>query len=512
MTRLKAVKKNRTEEENSVVDLENARVRLSARARAAANAQNTYAETIDEVQLLLDEGRSNEVKIRLTPILSNAKNNPIALAKARRLLSSALEIEGLYKESLDAVLMYETPESRAGLDAETEVRIRIQVGLAYNYNGNHPKAIGILNAALKSETDVGSKARMAEASAALARVYRSINEYKIARDHSQKALEYYRSTGEWRGVAEAYFGIALADTCEGAYESGLENFTQAIKLVGDRPACHLLGKIYANMAGACWFLKRPHEGINHLEKSISYYERTEHKANAALGYNNLGINLILIGEWRRAHDALKKALFLASDIDENGSKVPTILDSLAELHLLRGDLDEAQSLLERAVSLANKNGNKWYAGQALRTYGRCLLAQKDFQGAIQKGRLALELAEHIGDRQAICESRILIGEACLASGLDEECAEQLELVQDNTSDSATDLGFSGESHRLAGKLALTRKNPTEAAQHFGRSVSIFDMLGDRYRSARAHYELGCAYSLIEPQRASEHLSQAIHSF
>ena len=67
----------------------------------------------------------------------------------------------------------------------------------------------------------------------------------------------------------------------------------------------MLGRTYANMAGACWFLKRPQEGIDYLKKAITYYERTDHKTNAADGYNNLGINLILIGQWDRAQDALE---------------------------------------------------------------------------------------------------------------------------------------------------------------------------------------------------------------
>jgi len=50
-----------------------------------------------------------------------------------------------------------------------------------------------------------------------------------------------------------------------------------------------------------------------------------------------------------------------------------ILDSLGDLHLLRGNFDEAKGYLERAVNLAKENGNKWYACQALRTLGRCHL-------------------------------------------------------------------------------------------------------------------------------------------
>src|SRR5258708_67809 len=51
-----------------------------------------------------------------------------------------------------------------------------------------------------------------------------------------------------------------------------------------------------------------------------------------------------------------------------------------------------------------------------------------------------------------------------------------------------------------------------AAQHCGRSVSIFDMLGDRYRAARVHCELGRAYSITRPDRAMEHLTRAANTF
>jgi predicted unusual protein kinase regulating ubiquinone biosynthesis (AarF/ABC1/UbiB family) len=38
------------------------------------------------------------------------------------------------------------------------------------------------------------------------------------------------------------------------------------------------------------------------------------------------------------------------------------------------------------------------------------------------------------------------------------------------------------------------------------------MLGDRYRAARAHLELGRAYAIIRPERAGEHLSRALNTF
>lgn len=493
-----------------IVDLADARVRLRSSTRTPASRQALINE-LEAVRGLLDQGLFDKASSRLSSVLTAAKNDPSILAQARCALSTSLELRGRVRESLEAVSMYEAPEARAKLDSETVATLWVQIGIAYNNNGDHPKAIALLNAALRDIPEEGNGATAGAIQAALARVYRSISEYPIARDYSQRALDSYRKTGDWRGLSEAYFGIALADMCEGRYEAALENFEHALKLVGDRQASYLLGRIYSNMSGSCWFLKRPQEGIRYLEKAIGYYERTEHKAQAADGYNNLGINLILTGQWDRAQEALERALELSSQGERN-VKLPMYLDSLGELLMLRGDLEESKSYLVRAVRLATENGNRWYAGQALRTLSRCCLVMNDSAEALQKGKDALALAEQIGDRQAICESLLLIAEAYLGSGDPDQCATNLKKLTDLTTDSATDLGFAGEAQRLAGLLAMAQSDPALAAQHFGRSVSIFELLGDRYRTARAHYELGRAYIVAQPERAAEHLSRATNTF
>src|SRR5205823_14539427 len=90
----------------------------------------------------------------------------------------------------------------------------------------------------------------------LGRAYRSINQDPIAREYSEKALAVYRQSVNWRGLAEAYFGIATTDHQEARNEAALANFDQALRIIGDHPATFLLGKIYSNMAAACWWLKQ----------------------------------------------------------------------------------------------------------------------------------------------------------------------------------------------------------------------------------------------------------------
>lgn len=500
--------KEKDKADNAVIDLEHARVRL--RSRAAKATPESLVQDLEVVRGLLDQGLTIEARTRLNSLLSEARNQPELLAEARRSLSIALEMQGNYRESLDAVAMYEPPEARTKLNPTLGTMLRVQIALANNYNGDHPKAISLLKATLRGLPEEGKE--VGAVYAALARVYRSISEYPIARDYSHRALECYRQTGDWRGLAEAYFGLGTADIHEGHHEASLENFGQALKLVGDHPAAFLLGKIYSNMAGACWFMKRPQEGIRFLEKAIGYYERTDHKNNAADGYNNLGMNLVLVGQWDRAQEALERALSIASETGEPGAQVPMILDSLGELLMLRGDFEEARAYLDRAVALSVKNGNKWYEGQAQRTLGRCYVAMKRGAEALATAKKAQGLAEEIGDRQAICESHLLLAEACLECGDIEGCGANLNQLAQLITDSPADLLLAGETQRVHGLLGMIGGDASTAAQHFGRSVSIFDLLGDRYRSARAHFELGRAYAIAQPERAAEHLTRAVNVF
>ena len=467
---------------------------------------------LEETREMLDRGLPITAEARLRQIISQARRDPVLLARARHLHSTALQALGHDRDALEAVEMYESAESGRGLDAETFAAVRVQLGLSYNYTGDHPKAIALLQAELRAATEGGSSdARAGNIYTALARVYRSINEYSIARGHNNRALEHFRRAGDWRGMADCYFGLGMADAHEGLWERTLENFDQAVQLIGDRPAAFLLGRIYSNAAGAYWWLQRPHEGIRALEKAVAYNERTEYKENAVNAYNNLGINLMLIGEWDRSQAALKRALELMMEMDEHRGVASVVLDSMGELRMLRGDLAEAREHLEKAVEHGLSCGKKWNASQAMRTLTRCYILLGLTAEALGMGSRVLALAESIGDHRGICDACLLLAEARLLCGEADECAALLARVEAGAS--PTDLAVSGELQRVHGLLALAREDAPLAVHHFGRCLLISEMLGDRYRTARAHHLLGRAHAAAsQPERAAEHLGLAVHTF
>src|SRR5215213_5338472 len=176
---------------------------------------STAAEELEEIRLLIDKGLSGAAQARLNSFISANRKNPALMAKANCLLSESLELQGAHQESFEVLRQYETSDAASSFDVELKTRVRVRLSLAYSYTGDFPKAIALLNDCLRELKKNQNDALIGAVSLALSRVYRTINEYPIARDHAEKALAHFRQTGEWRGLAESYFALALVELFEG---------------------------------------------------------------------------------------------------------------------------------------------------------------------------------------------------------------------------------------------------------------------------------------------------------
>ena len=77
--------------DNSVVNLEHARVRL--RSRAGKATPEALVDELEVVRGLLDQGLTTEARSRLNSLLAQTRTQPALLAQARWALSIALEMQ-----------------------------------------------------------------------------------------------------------------------------------------------------------------------------------------------------------------------------------------------------------------------------------------------------------------------------------------------------------------------------------------------------------------------------------
>src|SRR6476660_2947853 len=82
----------------------------SAQTQKRESSQlRSQTEQTEAVRSLLDQGLSSEAERSSRSLIKTARRNPALLALAHCYLSVALEMQGRYLESLEAVKIYELP-------------------------------------------------------------------------------------------------------------------------------------------------------------------------------------------------------------------------------------------------------------------------------------------------------------------------------------------------------------------------------------------------------------------
>src|SRR3954470_1429366 len=110
------------------------------------------------------------------------------------------------------------------------------------------------------------------------------------------------------------------------------------------------------------------------------------------------------------------------------------------------------------------------------------------------------------------QAELIAAEALLASGNLEDAETRLANVTRQLSGAGMTSVW-GEFLRLRGRIHAQSGRATEAYHDLGQSVSVFDLLGERYQAGLSHLELGkLAASAGARSRASRYLNDALHIF
>lgn len=468
-------------------------------------SDENFHELLEKVRQSLDKGFSGEAEKSLVQTLEKNLLNLEQQAKLQRLLSYTLETKGTYKESLESLEYFDDDAVLSQLSIETRTQVLTQLGIAYNNLADMPKAVALLEKARKEAEENNLSFILGGISIGFARVYRKMNEFSMARSFAEKALNYFREEGNWRGMAESYHVIAATHYQEGRSEKALENYEQGIKIIGSRSAPFLLGRIYSDMSGVYWRLRRSQDGIACLEKSIKFFDQTEHKLNSVIAYNNLGMNLMLLGDWTRAETMMRRALELA--IEAKHAHVAGILDSIGELKLLRGELVEAQELLEEGVKIAVERKMEWYQIQALRNLSRTFLLKDEYDAAEEKAQETIAICEKMKEFEVLNMARLVLAEVFLQKGEFSKSEHELETIEETN---PSDFFVLGNIQRIRGLFALKTNDVELGVHHFSRALTIFETAEDLYHTALIHYLIGKNVSQFS--RAEKHLLAANEIF
>ena len=373
--------------------------------------------------------------------------------------------------------------------------------------GEASRGIAFLTRALTLAERAHDSRAMGLAHYELGLCYRQVGDTAIVREHTAKAAAALHAAGDRRHLAMVHSlsGITLAQ--EGRLDEAMTALRQAERLALMVEAGDVLATVCGNQANVALMQHRHEQALALAERSVALQEQagTPHGVGVALA--SLGQICVRLGSLKRAEEALRRALDVQSPVQFRRETTGAVFDSLAQIYVIRGALDEAEESLERArAAYGESRTSRWYLWSIRVLEARVALRRQDAQAALALGRgLA---SEPDAPPQYALHAELITAEALLALGRPVEAQAQLDRIGPRIHPTVMS-GTWGEFLRLRGRLHAAAGRVTDAYHDLAQSVSVFELLGERYQAGLGHLELGrLAAAAGARSRATRQLAEA----
>ncbi len=328
-----------------------------------------------------------------------------------------------------------------------------------------------------------------------------------------QAASALHAVGDRRHLAMVHSlsGITLAQ--EGRLDEAMSALAQAERLALLVEAGDVLATVCGNQANVALMQHRHDQALTLAERSVELQQQggTPHGLGVALA--SLGQICVRLGSLNRAEEALNRALDVRSPLQFMRETTGAVFDTLAQIHLIRGEHEAADRCLAKAREAYGEYGTqtaRWYQWSLLVLQARVALRRGQPGPAVA---LASDVAKSLDAPSGyVLVAELIAVEALLSSNLVEEAQRRLHEVSGRISPTAMS-GTWGEFLRLRGRLHRASGHLTEAYHDFGQSVSVFELLGERHQAGLSYLELGrLAGSAGARSRATRYLNDAIAIF
>lgn len=476
------------------------------------NVDKRIEELIATGEAALARGENREATRCLQEALKDGSFTPDTECRVRCLLSKAFEGMHRYSEALEAVRVYETEDGKGRLSPQLRGEATLRLGWVYSLTGDPPRAIALLNQALKEFKEIGYEAGIGEAYHALGRTYIvEVEEYKIAHDHLQEALDYQRRSGDTHALAQTYLRLGLIDYREGDISTARKHFTEAVRLAEGSTDYTLLGALYINIATVYFEQCETEEATHYFQMAIKYLERAGHKRLLGVACSNYGRSLMRTGSWVEATEMLERALELTREAGSMRDEA-VALQTLGSLQYQQGDLNRAEVNLLASVNMLTRLKNKSGLVDSYRYLALTAAARNRYDEAFDFAKRALQLTFAARNSRLAAGSYLVLAEMHMRRKEFRTAEDFLKMARAKL-DQQTDLELSGIAQRILGKMKMVQNDLSTARSALAQSISYLRTAKSEYHLALAELEMGTLLLCLgDKPQARDNLQRAAKAF
>ncbi|MBQ4799985.1 tetratricopeptide repeat protein [Pseudoalteromonas sp. MMG006] len=315
----------------------------------AQNADSLYAQFKDEKQW--------EPKLQLAnTLLANqnlSKKERVAVYSA--LGDSALSIDN-FKESLRFFKLLEQHTSDSFFPEEHFRAIKMQ-GVVLFYQGLFQKAIIEYTRTLALAKQNEQLLEQANLFNNIGLAYFNMNKLGETLEYYLKAKAIYEEHGSEQDQTDILLNIAGVYIRLSRYDSAFSLYQEVLKVykrLGDKSG---IAQVYNNMGVAYRESNQFDLALHYYQLALSYYISANDYNKLSTQYTNLANANLILEKVDEAYEQAKLGEFYALKIDNHNLEL-NALHALAKIQFVKGDLEQAQVSLERAILLAQEYGSE----------------------------------------------------------------------------------------------------------------------------------------------------------
>jgi hydrogenase-4 transcriptional activator len=375
--------------------------------------------------------------------------------------------------------------------------------------GEPSRAIALFGRALRQAERAHDSRAIGLTHYELGLCYRHIGDTAIVREHIAHAASALHAAGDRRTLAlvHSLSGVSLA--LEGRLDEAMTALRQAERLALMVRAGDVVATVCGNQANVAMMQHRHDQALSLAERSVELQEEsgTPHGLGTALA--SLGQISVRLGNLRRAEQVLNRALDVRSPLQFMRETTGAVFDTLAQIHLIRGNAEEASRCLQRSREAYGET-TRWYQWNVQVLEARVALRRGDAPKALAAAS-DISRSPDVPPAYA-AQAELIAVEALFVSGRRDEAERRLSAAGGQMPAAGMSSVW-GEFLRLRGRLHAQADRATEAYHDLGQSVSVFELLGERYQAGLSYLELGKLAAFAGARsRASRYLADALAIF
>ncbi|MBV9957579.1 MAG: sigma 54-interacting transcriptional regulator [Acidobacteria bacterium] len=328
--------------------------------------------------------------------------------QARVALAEICEGLGRDKEALETLSPYDVRALEA-FPAHLRGLILLAFGSLAHSENNFPRSVTLLNRAREILEPTGDATNLARVYHCLGRVYWSLTEQLLAREHYEIAIEWGRRAHKERSLAITYMNLGLVARHEGDLDEAGMCYRRALRLLRNTTDEITRARLQNNLSVMLLFQGNFYEAANAAQRALEHLSGFQNDFLLGSFHNNLAVISTYTGDWAAAESHVQHALGIARARGDRLSE-GTYSETLGTLRAYQGRVHEANDLLRFALARAKELGTRTDEAQAFLSLARLWLLARNTHLSLTYARNARDLAREMDDARFASEAALLIVE------------------------------------------------------------------------------------------------------